>query len=139
STNVVSSNNLEMEVVQTTLAGVSFALAADTNICKGSAVVLTATPVNGGTMPAYQWMKNGVEIAGQGFAAYTTSKINTNDVFKVRMTSSAQCVFPIESKPLRFIVDQPVSVAVDIAVSFNGGESYTFTAKPVNGGTNPVY
>ncbi|MEO8769742.1 MAG: hypothetical protein ABI402_06650, partial [Ferruginibacter sp.] len=35
-----------------------------TTICSGSCVTFTATPVNGGAPPGYNWKKNGVSISG---------------------------------------------------------------------------
>ena len=56
-------------------------------LCKGTSVTFTATPVNGGATPAYQWKKNGVN-AGTNSATWTTSGLNNNDVITCVMTSS---------------------------------------------------
>ena len=56
-------------------------------ICKGTSVTFTATPVNGGATPSYQWKKNGVN-AGTNSATWTTTGLNNNDVITCVMTSS---------------------------------------------------
>lgn len=55
--------------------------------CQGTSVTFTATPVNGGTAPTYQWRRNNTNV-GTNSATYTTSGLSNNDVITCRMTSS---------------------------------------------------
>ncbi|MCB0696057.1 MAG: T9SS type A sorting domain-containing protein [Chitinophagaceae bacterium] len=135
----VSSNNVDMVVNQTTLATVSIAGSADTNVCDGKMVTFTAAGTNGGASPAYQWIRNGKDLFGETNQTYSVANLQSNDVLACRYTSSAECVFPVESDTLHITVDQPVAATVDLKVSYNGNNSYTFTAIPVNGGTSPTY
>src|SRR5205814_8019076 len=56
------SNTLTMTVNPTVVPAVSIAANPGTTICAGTSVTFTATPVNGGTTPSYQWKKNGVNV-----------------------------------------------------------------------------
>jgi hypothetical protein len=63
----------------------------DNTICAGSSVTFTATPVNGGTAPSYQWTVNGVN-AGTNNAVFSTTSLADGDSVRVVMTSNATCV-----------------------------------------------
>ncbi|MEI7726598.1 MAG: choice-of-anchor Q domain-containing protein [Bacteroidota bacterium] len=56
----------------------------------GVAVTFTAAPVNGGSVPSYQWMINGVNV-GTNNASYTYIPVNDDEVICVH-TSNATCV-----------------------------------------------
>jgi gliding motility-associated-like protein len=97
----LSSVNASTVLVPTGLATVSTTLpaqvtivssATSNTICVGEAVTFTATAVNGGITPTYQWKLNGTNV-GVNSATYTNSTLNNNDVVSVIMTSSiASCV-----------------------------------------------
>jgi len=58
--------------------------------CEGSAVTFTATPVNGGTTPSYQWKVNGND-AGTNDPTFVTTPVN-NDAVQCIMTSGLSFV-----------------------------------------------
>jgi hypothetical protein len=64
--------------------------ASANNVCSGTSVTYTATPVNGGTTPLYQWRKNGTDIAGATNSTYTYAPAN-GDSLRCLMTSNATC------------------------------------------------
>ena len=66
------------------------------NICtnNGESVTFSATPVNGGSSPTYQWKNNGSNIPGATGATYTTSSLPANSVISVEMTSNETCPLP---------------------------------------------
>ena len=121
--------------------GVSVAAAANP-VCDGTAASFTATPVNGGTTPAYQWKVNGTNT-GTNSAAYSYTPANT-DVVTCVLTSNATCISgnPATSNAITMATTPIVPVSVSIAASANPvdpGVSVTFTASPTNGGTTPAY
>jgi hypothetical protein len=110
------------------------------NICAGTLVTFTPTPVNGGT-PAYQWFKNTI-LAGTG-TSYSFVPGNGDQVYAV-MTSSLACKTgsPATSNTVTMIVNPVLPVSVSIVASANpveAGAPVTFTATAVNGGTSPSY
>lgn len=140
--NPATSNAVTMQVTTVVAAGVNIVASANPS-CSGSSVTYTATPVNGGTNPSYQWRLNGTDISGATNATYSNTPSN-NDVITCVMTSSLQCVSgsPATSGQITMTVNQIQNVSVSIAASANpvcSGTSVTFTATPTNGGTSPTY
>jgi len=117
--------------------------ASSNNICSGTSVSLTATPIHGGTSPSYQWQVNGV-TAGINSPVFTYTPLN-NDVVKCILTSSIpECTTnnPATSNTITMIVNPLLPVSVNITSSSNpvcAGNIVTFTAYPVNGGSPPSY
>ena len=118
--------------------------ASATTICNGSPVTFTATPVNAGASPSYQWQVNGVN-AGPDNPVFTTSTIANNDLVTVILTADINaCVTgnPATSNVISMTVNQPLPASVSISASSTNicaGTPVTFTAAPINGGTTPSY
>jgi len=62
-----------------------------TVVLPGNPVTFTATVVNAGPNPTFEWFKNGVLIPGVTTDTYTTVNITTNDQIKVVVHSSWTC------------------------------------------------
>ncbi|MGA3014725.1 MAG: hypothetical protein ABSD71_11925, partial [Bacteroidales bacterium] len=85
-------NNMNGSAVVTALPNnpVSISISSSANpVCSGSSVSFTATPVNGGTSPSYQWQVNGVN-AGTNSSSYTYIPV-ANDAVKCILTSNVSC------------------------------------------------
>lgn len=59
----------------------------DKSICEGESVTFTATPVNGGTSPSYQWQVNSGNV-GTNSNTYTTTTLADGDIVTCIMTSN---------------------------------------------------
>ena len=135
------SDTIQLSVI--TDLPVSVTIAADSNpVCAGASVTLTATPVNGGAAPVYQWIVNGVNVGNnQPTYTYVPSPL---DLVSCLLTSSESCATgnPALSNPVTMIVNPHLPVSVSVSASPNPfclGTPVTFTATPTNGGTLPVY
>ena len=86
-------------------------------ICAGTNITFTATPVNGGTLPTYEWSVNGT-TTGTG---PTYSYIPANgDVVKTVLTSNAVCPSPDTAEAVMTMTVTAVSVpTVAINISPN--------------------
>jgi len=139
--NPATSNALTMTV--TPLLPVSVNILASANpFCSGSSVTFTATPVNGGSSPFYQWKVNGAN-AGTNSSTYTYNPLNGDQVSCV-LTSNAICTQnnPATSNMITMVVNTSLPAGISITAvpnPFCPGATVTYNAVPVNGGSAPVY
>ncbi|HNW74416.1 MAG TPA: FISUMP domain-containing protein [Bacteroidales bacterium] len=138
------SNTAQITVVVVPAVAVGLSINASANpLCTGSPVTFTATPVNGGSLPAYQWKVNGVNASGATNSGYSYLPVN-GDVVTCSLNASASCVTgnPAISNAITMIVNNNLPAGVSIVASANPfcpGSSVTFTATPVNGGSSPAF
>lgn len=141
----VTSTGITMNITAPVAPSVSIASNVGNSICAGQSVILTATPTNGGSSPAYQWYKNGSQISGATSSNYTTTTLANNDQISVSMTSNASCVSPAtaSSNIITFSIvsnaTPSVSIVSNQGTTICSGTSVTFTATPTNGGSGPTY
>jgi gliding motility-associated-like protein len=69
---------------------------SNNNICSGDTVVFTATPVNGGNSPAYQWQVNGNNI-GISESQFSSSSLSNGDTISCILSSSISCSLSVTS------------------------------------------
>ncbi|WP_183575541.1 gliding motility-associated C-terminal domain-containing protein [Mucilaginibacter sp. X5P1] len=111
--------------------------------CQGLSVTYTATAVNGGINPAYQWNVNG-QPAGINSASFTSTTLNTGDIITCTLTNNSDCTQgPVTSNNATITADPYVTPTLKIqnitSNSVPAGTDITFTATPTNGGTSPGY
>lgn len=84
-------------VMQVTSNAASVTIAADkTIICEGEAVTFTASGINEGENPIYQWQVNGNK-AGENSKTFTAAGFKNGDVVSCILTSSIACSLPVVS------------------------------------------
>lgn len=84
--------------------------ATATNICNGTPVTFTTTPVNGGDNPMYQWTKNSAMIPGATSSTYMYVPAN-GDVVHCQLTSSLACALPAQ------VTSNAINLSVQTSVS----------------------
>lgn len=142
---IAPNNGTDLTIsVGTTVPVVTITVSPNDTICAGTPVTFTATPVNGGSNPGYQWYKGSMQV-GTNSNTYTDNSIANNDLIYVVMTSSESCTaVPTDtSNFITMTVNTSVTPVVTIAANPGNticpGTSVTFTATPTNGGTLPDY
>ncbi|WP_335976423.1 HYR domain-containing protein [Gaetbulibacter jejuensis] len=124
--------------------GASVSISASNNpICVGEAVTFTATAVNGGATPSYEWFVNGGSV-GNNSNTFTTSTLTNNDQVSVEMTSSVSvCAAAVSSNTITMTVNPLLPVTFNLNASANpacNGDNLTFFVTGLtNGGSNPSY
>jgi gliding motility-associated-like protein len=141
-TDSVISNNIIIVLQAGIVPSVSIDSSAG-NVCGTNPITFTATPVNGGANPAYQWQLNGVNT-GTNSASYTDNTPVIGDIVNCIMTSDAGCVTNAiaYSDSITIVYKPPVSSSIIITADKNNfcyGDTASFTAAITNGGTAPDY
>ncbi|HRH65147.1 MAG TPA: M12 family metallo-peptidase [Bacteroidia bacterium] len=138
----VSSNAIIMSVTSTVAPSITIQT-ANLDICQGETTQFSATFVNEGTSPHFQWLVNG-QPAGTDSIEFTTAGLNNNDEISCVLLSSLSCATtPSDtSNVLHMTISTVLVPAITIATPSTvicQGTMVTFSATPVNGGSAPNY
>ncbi len=111
-------------------------------VCQGTSVTFTATPVNGGSTPHFQWIVNGNPF-GPDLSSIIYSPFS-GDSIRCILTSSETCTTnnPASSIQHQMVVTPRLPVSITISPSANPvceGTLVTFTAAAMHGGSTPIY
>lgn len=141
--NPATSNVIAMTVNPMLEVSVSISADPGSVVCAGTNVVFTATPINGGTSPVYQWYQNGGPV-GSNSPIYTCYPVNNDNIYCI-LTSSEPCKIGdyATSNSITMTVNDQLPVSVDVTAnpgtSVCEGDPIIFTANVLNGGTSPTY
>jgi Zn-dependent metalloprotease/uncharacterized protein YjdB len=121
---------------------VNISASAGPVFCSGvSPVTFTASAVNGGSSPVFQWYLN--SVATVSGITYSLPSPATGDVITCVLTSDAACAYPVTaSRSDTISIGTPHTPSLSIAQSRTDicmGDTVTFSAVPVYGGTAPTY
>ncbi len=132
--NPATSNIITMIVNSNLPAGVTIA-ASSNPFCPGSSVIFSATPINGGTTPSYQWKVNGMN-AGTNSPTFTYNPVN-NDSVRCVITSNLSCVTGNPASSSEIIMSGTLAPIVTFTACFD--TITTVNAKPITlkGGIPP--
>lgn len=134
---VVQSNNYLAALSAYVTPSVSIAAVPGTTICQGQTVNVTATPVNGGNQPVYNWLINGI-ASGSG-STLQSSTLQQGDVVSVIMTSDAPCVTQTADTSNTILISTFPALSVQMNGSNNvcPGTPVILTAIPSGGDGGP--
>lgn len=133
-------------VTPTVVPSVSISLTGGSNpMCSGASASFSASIINGGANPSFQWQVGGTN-AGTNSSLFTTNQlINSANVTCV-LISNATCPSPATatSAAISMTVNSNAAASVTISQIAGGnpicvGSIASFSAVPGNGGSNPSY
>lgn len=113
------------------------------SICAGTPVNFTATPVDQGLSPHFQWTLNGTPAGTDGIL-FNSSTLNNGDQIQCTLVSDAACATnpaPVSNVISMSVLPNIVSSLMisSSATSICSDSLVKFTALPVNGGNQPAY
>jgi hypothetical protein len=114
-----------------------------TTACAVDTITFTANVVNGGSIPVYQWQKNGINV-GSNSSGYTAINPIGTDVFRCILTSNAICASPVKdtSNNVSITVVPSVTPTISIVatnVNYCTNQLFSWSATTTDGGVNPSY
>lgn len=124
----VNSNTVTIFVTASITPSVNIG-ASSSVICAGANVTFTATPINGGSTPSYQWMLNGNSVGTNSPIYYNNSLVN-NDTIICVLTSSHSCALPTAANSNTITANCPITGVNQINNNYNG--SIIISPNPAN-------
>ncbi len=106
---VDASNEIEMKVLPWLAPSVTITANPNRKLAVDEYVTFTATVVNGGKAPLFQWKRNGQDVQGATSAQWSANTLNDNDKITVEIVSNYRCPQP------------PTAVSNDIVVNVATG------------------
>ena len=98
----------------------SVSIALNTNnVCSGTSVTITATGVNEGSAPVYNFLVNGVSVQNASSNTYTRTSFKNGDVVTCIMTANNACQTSAtaNSNSLTMVVRVPTTATVSVSTS----------------------
>lgn len=141
-TTSATSNSVAISVTPVAIPSVSIA-GGSIAVCAGTLLTFNATPINGGSTPAYQWKVNG-NNTGTVASTFSSNTLADGDVITTVLISNAACAKPTTLTSNNIVVKiaplvTPVISISSSATSVCEGTMVNFTATPTNGGAAPAY
>ncbi len=117
--------------------------ASSSTICNSATVNFSATSINAGTSPTYQWQVNGNKV-GSNSSTFSANSLANGDIVTCILTSNAVCALPVTATSNGISMTVIPQVAPTVAISASqtticSGNTVTFTATATNGGGSPNY
>jgi hypothetical protein len=99
-----TSADIEVAVLPYVTPSVAITASPGTLISPWQTITFTATPVNGGKNPTYQWKRNGQNIIGAVNDVWGAYTLSNNDTISVEMFSSEYCPSPASAMSNKIVV-----------------------------------
>ncbi len=120
---------------------VNMTTAGGDTVCAGIPAHFSATSINGGASPTYNWSVNGTHMASGSAFSYTATD---GDMVTVTLHSNGICAIPDTASQTHVLtVSIPQAPSVHIAATPGNavcvGTSVTYTGTPMYGGSHPEY
>lgn len=141
-----TSNEITVTINPLNPVSTTIAATSPTTFCAGEPIGFTASVVNEGPNPTYQWYVNGYPILNANSLTFSSSDLSNGDKISFKVNSDitpCRRDNPATSNEIEVTVNPliPVSVKIEAnsATSICPGGTVSFKATPTNGGNSPGY
>lgn len=139
-----SAATIAVAVTPNTPVSLSINASPNDTICGGTLVTFTATAINGGISPTFQWMNGSAPVVGAISSVWASSSLTDGAVIKCQMNSNALCPSPItatsNSITMNVITNEPVvHIFANPGTSVNLHDSVQLYATIYNAGIGATY
>jgi hypothetical protein len=110
--NTVTSNHITMAVDDSLQPLVTVVAYPGTDFTPGESITVTASVLNGGSTPSYQWFINGVPVPGANAASYTSSNFAGGDSVTCLVTASGGCTGLTGFNSIKLVANTGVSQVI---------------------------
>src|SRR5690606_1596523 len=124
----VLSNNLLMTVEPPKPCEVTITANPGLVLSPWELVTFTATPVRGGLLPSYQWLRNGQAVIGAVSETWGANNLNSNDTISVVLFSTDPCAVPNTDTSNYLVVNIKTGIG-----NINGEDAIMLYPNPNNG------
>ena len=140
-------NNIDLDIYAskikwTTLVSSISIVSSLNSICPGTPVSFTATTIDAGSNPTYQWIKNGTNV-GTNSSSYTDASLNDQDIVYCILNNNDLCnPLIVNSNSITITVSAPTVPGITIntaTTTICSGNAATFTAAIVDASPIPSY
>lgn len=139
--NPVLSEADTMHVTGTVAPSISITASA-ISLCTGDGATITASALNGGSAPVYEWYLNGTQQAGQPTDMFAFVPGDGDAVF-AKVLSNLGCASPAQAVSTAITFNVSAALAVGLSISQQAVLCHTdpvlLNAAPANQGAAPVY
>jgi hypothetical protein len=137
-------DSILVTVLATTPVSLMIDVDPNDTVCAGTMVTFTATAINGGISPTYQWTVGGMPVVGAISPTWSTSTLSDGDMVTAILHSSVTCPSPVNavsnSIKMNVINNAPiVYITATPGTSVPAGSNITFTSTVFNGGIGALY
>lgn len=94
--NPISANSQPITITVSPIIEPSISISASSaSICDGDEITFNATPTNGGSIPIYQWLVDGMPV-GTNSSSFSSNLLINSSLVICNLTSNEECANPVE-------------------------------------------
>jgi hypothetical protein len=137
-------NSVWIDVIQSLSPTITIAATPDDTVCFGTNINFTSVITDGGTAPQYQWYINGVPVIGAIDSFWGSPYLTDLDTITAVLINATSCTTAASDTSNKITIHMSPNTIPTVLIGSDpllwvAGQPMTFTAYPLNAGSNPTY
>ncbi len=140
-----TSNAITITISTGPALGVTISVSPTGSVCSGDTLDFSSVLTNGGPTPGYQWLVNGVPVAGATGSTFSPFNLSDGDLVSLVASSSLSCSSNSPDTSAAIAVNiisgapPQVQISSSAGLSICSGDTIIFQSVVLNGGSTPGY